>query len=257
MDTSNHPPLRLAGKTAIVTGACGGIGQQIVRVFAREGATIIASDLADPASDAAKATIAIAPDVTYRQLDISSEQQVAAFFESLAGRVSAVDVLVNNAGIILGKPLRDTSVEEWDRLVAVNGRGTFLMMRGVLACLNKAEGSIVNVSSGAAIRPMKNLAAYGASKAAVNALTKAAALELAPIRVNVVCPGVIDTPLPRKFTERLDDAAKTKVFDDFAVQRALGRIGLPEEIANVVLFLASSEASYVTGAEFNVDGGKL
>lgn len=257
MNIIERMPPRLQGKTAIVTGASGGIGLEIVRIFCREGAKVIAADLAEADSAAARAVLDIAPDVEYRKLDIASEPQVLSFFDNLARDHARIDILVNNAGIILGKPLRETSVEEWDRLAAVNGRGTFLMMRGVLPLLNDELGSIVNVSSGSAIRPMKNLGAYGASKAAINALTKAAAFELAPVRVNVVCPGVVDTPMPRKSVEGLDDAGKANAFNAFAAARALGRIATPAEIAAVVLFLASDEASYVTGTEFNVDGGKL
>jgi 2-keto-3-deoxy-L-fuconate dehydrogenase len=258
MNTQQQPIApRLAGKTAIVTGATGGIGKEIVRLFVREGARVIAADLSEPGSAAARAVTELGTDVEYRRFDIASEAEVGAFFDSLARDKVRIDVLVNNAGIILGKPLADTSVAEWDRLSAVNGRGTFMMIRGALPLLNPTQGSVVNVSSGAAVRPMKNLAAYGASKAAINALTQAAALELAPIRFNVVCPGVIDTPMPRKFVEKLDADAQAQVFGAFATQRALGRIGQPEEIAAVVLFLASDEASYVTGAEMNVDGGKL
>lgn len=256
MTTQNHSSARLAGKAAIVSGATGGIGAQIVRAFTREGAKVVAVDLAPADSDAARELLAGGPDVEYRQLDISSEQQVADFYSELSARLGRVDVLVNNAGIILGKALSETTVAEWDRLAAVNGRGTFLMMRGVLPLINKETGSVINISSSAALKPLKNLGAYSASKAAVNALTKAAAQELAPIRFNVICPGPIDTPMPRKFVERLDQAGQARVFDELASGRALKRLGRPEEIAAVVLFLASDEASYVTGMEFNVDGGK-
>lgn len=256
MTTQNHSSGRLAGKTAIVSGATGGIGAEIVRAFTREGAKVIAVDLVDAESESALALLAIGPHVAYRQIDISSEPQVTEFYRGLSGRSVGVDILVNNAGIILGKALSETTVAEWDRLAAVNGRGTFLMMRGVLPLINKEAGSVVNISSSAALRPLKNLAAYSASKAAVNALTKAAAQELAPIRFNVICPGPIDTPMPRKFVERLDQAGQAKVFNDLASGRALQRLGQPAEIAAVVLFLASDEASYVTGMEFNVDGGK-
>ena len=257
MDTQGRAAVRLAGKTAIVTGACGGIGMEIVRLFAREGAKVIAADLAESGSAEAKTVCAMAPTVEYHQLDIALEGQVTAFFDRLGRSDVEVDILVNNAGVILGKAIAQTSLSEWDRLAAVNGRGTFLMMRGVLPLMNKTEGSIVNMSSGAAVKPMQNLAAYGASKASIIALTKAAALELAPIRVNVVCPGVIDTPMPRNFVKDLDEQGRTNALNALAAGRALKRLGLPEEIAAVVLFLASNDASYVTGSDFLVDGGKL
>lgn len=250
METQRQGRLRLAGKTAIITGASGGIGAEIVRLFVEEGAKVIAIDASAPQAAATEAS------VHFRQLDISSEAEVRSFFEALTKDDVQIDILVNNAGIILGKPLIETTVEEWDRLAAVNGRGTFLMIRGVMPLINPEEGSVVNVSSASALRPMKNLSAYAASKAAVNALTKAAANELAPVRFNVVCPGVIDTPMPRKSLEGLNDADRDKAFSAFSAGRALGRIGRPEEIAEVVLFLASPEASYVTGVEFNIDGGK-
>ncbi|OZI71880.1 SDR family NAD(P)-dependent oxidoreductase [Bordetella genomosp. 12] len=247
---------RLAGKTAIVTGASGGIGLEIVRAFCREGAQVMALDLKSPEDDDARKVCALSPAVAYRQLDISSESEVRAFFGALVEAGTRVHILVNNAGIILGRALRETSLEQWDLLAAVNGRGTFLMMREALSVLDAETGSVVNVSSGAALRPLKNLGAYSASKAAVNALTKAAAYELAPIRFNVVCPGVVDTPMPRRSVANLDEAARQETFAAFASVRALGRIAQPEEIAEVVLFLASDQASYLTGAEINVDGGK-
>ncbi|VTU43112.1 SDR family NAD(P)-dependent oxidoreductase [Variovorax sp. RA8] len=256
MNTQHQPSPRLAGKTAIVSGATGGIGLEIIRTFTREGAKVIAVDLADAASDAVQALHAISPEVKYRKLDISLEQEVDSFYRELSKESVALDILVNNAGIILGKPLVETTVAEWDRLAAVNGRGTFLMIRGALPLIDRRSGSVVNISSGAALRPLKNLGAYSASKAAVNALTKAAAQEFAPIRFNVICPGPVDTPMPRKFVERLDAQAQAKVFDDLASVRALQRLGRPEEIAAVVLFLASDEASFMTGMELNVDGGK-
>jgi NAD(P)-dependent dehydrogenase (short-subunit alcohol dehydrogenase family) len=256
MNTQHQAAARLAGKIAIVSGATGGIGLEIVRSFCREGARVIAVDLAEPGSDAVQALLAIDRELEYRKLDISSEQEVGSFYDELSRRSLALDILVNNAGIILGKPLLDTTVSEWDRLAAVNGRGTFLMIRGALPLINKAAGSVVNISSGAALRPLRNLGAYSASKAAVNALTKAAAQEFAPIRFNVICPGPIDTPMPRKFVERLDAEGQAKVFDELASVRSLKRLGRPEEIAAVVLFLASDEASYLTGMELNVDGGK-
>ncbi len=247
---------RLARKTAIVTGATGGIGLEIVRAFLREGATVIAADLGPRDSAGALAVLELGSAVEYRQLDISSEEQVGRFYGELADAATSIDILVNNAGIILGKPLRDTTLGEWDQLHAINGRGTFLMMRGVLPLISES-GSVVSISSSAAVRPTMHLGAYSASKAVINALTKAAAMELAPIRFNVVCPGPIDTPMPRKFVERLDEAGRTRVFNELAGGRALKRLGLPAEIAAVVLFLASDEASYMTGMELNVDGGKL
>jgi NAD(P)-dependent dehydrogenase (short-subunit alcohol dehydrogenase family) len=252
-----QPSQRLAGKTAIVSGASGGIGVEIIRTFSREGAKVIAVDLAEPGSEAVQTLLAISSTVQYRKIDISSEEEVGSFYEELSQKSVAVDILVNNAGIILGKSLIDTTVAEWDRLAAVNGRGTFLMIRGALPLINRSTGSVVNISSSAALKPLKNLGAYSASKAAVNALTKAAAQEFAPVRFNVICPGPIDTPMPRKFVEQLDPEAQAKVFDNLASTRALKRLGRPEEIAAVVLFLASDEASYMTGMELSVDGGKL
>ncbi len=242
---------RLAGKTAVVTGAGGAIGQQIVALFVREGATVIAADLAVQASsESADAS------VEYQQLDIASEESVKRFFGDIARRNLQIDVLVNNAGINLGKPIAETSVEEWDRVAAVNARGTFLMTRGVLPVINPQQGSIVNMSSGAGVKPIASMSAYCASKAAVVAFTKSAALELAPIRVNAVCPGVIDTPMARNLVKDFDEKVRADALEKMVAGRALKRLGTPAEIAAVVLFLASDEASYVTGADLLVDGGK-
>lgn len=137
MNTQHQPSPRLAGKTAIVSGATGGIGLEIIRTFTREGAKVIAVDLADAASDAVQALHAISPEVKYRKLDISLEQEVDSFYRELSKESVALDILVNNAGIILGKPLVETTVAEWDRLAAVNGRGTFLMIRGALPLIDR------------------------------------------------------------------------------------------------------------------------
>lgn len=247
---------RLSGKRAIITGACGGIGLASCRLFRAEGASVIGADIDAPDSPRAKALREECPDLDYRRVDVASEESVGDFAAYVARRWDFVDVLFNNAGTILGKPLVETSVEEWDRLHNVNTRGTFLMMRALVPSMTRPGASIVNMSSGAAAKPQKHMAAYGAAKAGVVMLSKAAALELAPIRVNAILPGVIDTPMPRSFVSRLGDAEREAALAGLAAGRALGRLGRPEEVAALALFLASEEASFMTGAELVIDGGR-
>ncbi len=163
---------------------------------------------------------------------------------------------MNNAGIMVGRPLLSTTAEEIDMLMAVNLRGPLLMTRA-FAPLIRAGGSIVNMSSCAAARPMPNLSAYSASKAGVLIMSKVAALELAPIRVNAILPGAIDTPMPRKFVSHLTSDEQHQAMRGLSEGRIAKRLGRPEEISALVAYLASEEAAFVTGAEFFIDGGRF
>jgi NAD(P)-dependent dehydrogenase (short-subunit alcohol dehydrogenase family) len=246
---------RLAGKKIVISGALGGIGLATCRLFLAEGAEVLGADLGPP-SDVPHDLRQAGERFSYEPLDVSQEDAVASFSRQAIGRWGGLDVLFNNAGIILGRPLGETTVAEWDRLFEVNGRGTFLMTRAFAKHMGPG-GSIINMASGAAARPLLNMAAYGASKAAIVMFTKTVALELAPIRVNVLLPGTIDTPMPRKFVSNLPPEQQTATLARLAETRALKRLGLPEEIAEGALFLASDASSYMTGAELNIDGGRM
>jgi NAD(P)-dependent dehydrogenase (short-subunit alcohol dehydrogenase family) len=188
--------------------------------------------------------------------DITSADQVAALAEQVRERFGGLDVLFNNAGTILGKPLCETSEEEWDRVLGVNLRGAFLTMRALIPLMEDRQASIVNTASGLGLVGAGLMTAYCASKGGLVLLSKAAALELGPgIRVNVLCPGVIDTPMPRAVAEGLPEDEGRALLDAWEQSHVAKRLGRPEEVVAAAIFLASDEASFVTGAAFPVDSG--
>lgn len=244
---------RLAGKTAIITGAANGMGRAHVLRLAREGAKVLATDVdkAGLNETVARATslggtaIGLEQDVT----DGARWTEIVAEAEKQFGKL---DILVNNAGILILKPVEETTDEEWDRVQGINAKGGFLGIRAAVPAMQRAGGgSIVNISSIYGVIGAPSAAAYQASKGAVRLLTKASAVDLAKygIRVNSVHPGVIETPMT---TALLADPESTRAILSTTI---LERPGKPEEVSNVVLFLASDEASFVTGAEYLVDGG--
>lgn len=240
---------RLAGKIALVTGACGGIGTAICRRYTEEGATVIGADLAPPqVVDPALMSGCI-------RLDVTSEASVKALRAHVAEHYGRIDVLVNNAGTMVGRPLKETSVEEFDRLYEVNLRGPFLVMRE-LAPLMGENGSIVNMSSAAAVRMSVGMSAYSGTKAGLVVLSRIAAIELAPIRVNSILPGAIDTPMPRTFVANLPEARQAQALQALGEQRLARRLGRPEEVADLAVYLGSDESGFATGGDFVLDGGR-
>jgi NAD(P)-dependent dehydrogenase (short-subunit alcohol dehydrogenase family) len=237
----------------VITGAAGGIGRAACRIFCEEGASVIGTDVDETAGRELEAALrGDGHDFTYRGCDVSSAADVAALAAAAKDRFGGLDVLYNNAGVILGKPLLAMTDEEWDRVLAVNLRGTFLTMRELAPLMAGRQASIVNMSSGLGLVGAEMLTAYSASKGGVIMLTKSAALELGPdIRVNAICPGVIDTPMPRQINPAGGEAFM-RAFEDIHVA---GRLGRPEEVVAMAVFLASDEASFVTGAALVVDSG--
>ena len=239
---------RLSGKSAIVTGAARGIGRATAELFAREGAAVFATDVKAPEvsweSD----------DIRFSIMDVASETSWRRLVAEVATHHGAVDILVNNAGIGGSQlPLADETIDDWHRVIAVNQTGVFLGMRAVLPGMRERKsGSIINVSSIWGVAAVPGAAAYHATKAAVRHLTKHAAVAYAPdnVRVNSIHPGIIATPMVL-----VDQAAETSA----AVVAAtpLGRMGRPIELAYGMLFLASDESSFMTGAELVIDGGYL
>jgi 3-oxoacyl-[acyl-carrier protein] reductase len=242
--------IELDHKVALVTGAAQGIGRALALGLAAAGATVVCSDVR--AADGTAQAIRDAGQVAYALvLDISVEEQVTgamAFLDEIGG----IDLLVNNAGIFPRSPVLDLEPAEWDRVMAVNLRGTFLCSRAAAGRMRAQGrgGRIVNVTSGAAFVPTPQSAAYAASKAGIVALTRVLALELAADRVtvNAVAPGLTDTAQPRAFYSEDDLAA-------FAARIPAGRLGTPEDIVPAVLLLCSDEAAYITGQTLHVNGG--
>lgn len=240
---------RLAGKVALVTGAAGGQGAAAARRFVAEGARVVIADVRDEEGKA----LADELGAHYRHLDVSDEDEWAAAVAEVVDVYGPPTVLVNNAGILHFALLQDTTLADYLRVVQVNQVGTFLGMRAVAPLMTEARtGSIVNISSVEGLAATPLLTAYTASKFAIRGMTKVAALELAGkgVRVNSVHPGAIETGL-------LPSALGGQPVDLTYVGKRvpMRRVGQPPEIAELVLFLASDESSYCTGAEFIADGG--
>jgi NAD(P)-dependent dehydrogenase (short-subunit alcohol dehydrogenase family) len=241
---------RLHGKLAIVTGGARGIGAAIAKRFAEEGAHVVIADIDTARGKAAAARLGRR--VRFVRHDVRSEADWLSLTGPVLRRDRPIDVLVNNAGLYLIKPLADTTLEELDDILAVNVRGVFLGMKHVApAMARRRRGSIVNLSSMDGIVGSDGLAAYAASKGAVRLMTKVAALEYAGrgVRVNSIHPAYIRTGMARY------GARKTgKTLAELGKEFPIGRIGEPVEVAHAALYLASDEARYVTGAELVIDG---
>ena len=244
--------MRLEGKVAVVTGATGGIGAAISRRFAREGAKVVASDLQTSLGEQLVETIVGAGgEALFQVLDVTSEEDWARVLQETSSRFGGLDILINNAGIFQRKDLLDISPDEWDRMMDTNAKGTFLGLRATIPLMReRGGGAIVNMSSIAGIRGAKGAPHYGASKGAVRLLTRATAQRYAPdgVRCNSLHPGPIETDMGYAAWPESERATRL-------AQMPMGRYGTPDEIANAALFLASDEASYMTGAEMIVDGG--
>jgi NAD(P)-dependent dehydrogenase (short-subunit alcohol dehydrogenase family) len=242
----------LKNKIALVTGGASGIGYACAEIFAREGAKVwIADSNAEAGSKAARKLKA-----EFVACDVGDAHQAQALIDAVARGAKRLDVLVNNAGIAPSKPFLDMTEADWDRVIRVNLKGAFLVGQAAakLMVAKKTQGAIVNMSSVNAVLAIPGLAAYNVSKGGINQLTRVMALELAPhgIRVNAIGPGTIATELARKAVLGSPEA-KTKIMS----RTPMGRLGEPEEVAELALFLASKRSSYMTGQIVYVDGGRL
>ena len=246
----------LADQVAIVTGGASGIGRAICELFAREGASvaIVDRDL-DSATEVIQSLGPRSRSVAL-QADIANAEQAQSAVRAAVGQLGRLNILVNNAGIICRKSVVDSAVEDWDRVLAVNLRGVYLMSKFAIPEMRKSGGGVIlNTGSGWGLKGGGNAAAYCASKGAVVNLTRAMAIDHARdhIRVNCVCPGDTDTSLLRSECAQLGGDINEFLRD--AAERPLRRVGRPEEIAEAFLYLASERASFVTGAILAVDGG--
>ena len=248
---------RLANKVALITGALGGQGQVAVRRFVEEGARVLASDLAPQPTGDVAALAASQPDaVVYVGGDVRDAQVLDTLVSTAVARFGGLDILFNNHGMMVGKPFLETTVEELDGLLAVNLRAPFLLsQKAAREMVKRGGGSIIHNSSVGGIVGFPTMAAYGASKGGLAQLARSMATDLAPqgIRVNAICPGVVNTDMPRRYLKDVED--KEGAFRQMAAMHLMNRLAEPGEIVALALFLASDEASYMTGAVIPVDGG--
>lgn len=243
--------LGLKDKVVIVTGGSGGIGRETVLAFAAEGARLVVADLNEAAARSVAAEVGGADRAIAVAVDVSDKASVAALFGAAVGAFGGVDVLVNGAGIFHRIPIEDISVEQWDKLMAINLRGVLLCCQEALKVMKpRQSGCIINIASmGGQVGGIVAGADYTASKAAILCFTKSLAKNAGPsgIRVNAVNPGVIVTPMTTPWGP--ETLAKR------AAETPLGRNGRPEEVSSVIVFLASRQASFVHGTHVDINGG--
>jgi meso-butanediol dehydrogenase/(S,S)-butanediol dehydrogenase/diacetyl reductase len=244
---------RLEGKVALITGALSGIGNACATRFAGEGACIAGFDVAETGARW-DAIVEAAADAACWRGDVRDEPTVAGMVREVVERFGRIDVLVNAAGVATAGSVDVLDAEEWNRVIGINLTGTFLAAKHVVpTMLAQGAGSIVNLASIEGMEGFQGQAAYNASKGGVVLLTRNMAVDFAPsgVRVNCLCPGLIDTPL----TAILHEPGLESVMSRFTSWHPIGRRGRPEEVAAAALFLASDDASFVTGVALPVDGG--
>lgn len=238
---------KLTGKVAIVTGGASGIGEGMVDLFRREGATVIAADI----NEDALAKASEKENVHGMKLDVSSDEAWATFAKDVKEKFGQIDILVNNAGVSSEKPYTEIGKDDWDFMMSINGFGPFAGMKYVAPIMAvQGQGSIVNISSYTA-QIGQGFNHYSASKGAVRAISKAATTQFGRqgVRVNALFPGIIETPMTQALSTSKD------LLDQLVQATPLQRLGQPQDIANAALFLASDDSSYITGAEIVIDGG--
>ena len=229
--------MKLDKKIALITGGSSGIGKAIAQRFLDEGAKVIIFDIEKPDYD-----------VDFYEVDVSDEGQIKEAFE----KIKNLDIVVNNAGIYFQAPIEETSKEQLDKIIDINFKGAYLISKYALPLIKENKGNIINISSIAGVIPYSESPAYCSTKAAIIMLTKCMAKEYAAqgVRVNAILPGPIDTPLLRRIFP------SEEIIQKYAESNPMKRIGKPQDVSNVAAFLASDEASYVTGGLYSVDGGE-
>jgi NAD(P)-dependent dehydrogenase (short-subunit alcohol dehydrogenase family) len=244
-------------KVAVITGASSGIGRAAALLFSQNGAKVVAvgrneaelGKLREEARDASGS-------IRIHLADITECSQVDRLVSETVQHLGQIDVLINAAGIIKNGSIEDTTLDDWDKMLNINLRSVFHLMQKCVPHLEASTGNVVNVSSVTGPRAFPNVLAYCVSKAGIDQLTRCAALELAPkrIRVNAVNPGVIVTNIHKR--GGMEDAAYEKFLEHSKSTHPLGRVGKPEEVAELIMFLASDKAGWITGATYEIDGGR-
>jgi NAD(P)-dependent dehydrogenase (short-subunit alcohol dehydrogenase family) len=240
---------RLDGRVALVTGGARGIGAATCRAFQKAGATVI---IADRNFAEAESLARELPGSQAAACDITDEASIADALKA----IERLDILVNNAGIGLVGKIEETTLADFERLFRVNVTGMYLVTKAALPRLLSSRGTIVNIGSVAGVVGVKRRFAYCATKGAVVAMTRQLAVDYpTSLRVNCICPGTVDTPFVEEYLEKFHKHEKEKVRGELNQRQPIGRLGRPEEIANMALYLASEEAAFVNGAAMAIDGG--
>jgi len=242
-------PFRIDGRIALVTGGAREIGEQTSKVLAAAGAKVVVVDVDEPR---AKHLASELPGGSYRIFDITDEAAVRSGIEG----IERLDILINNAGIGLVGGIEETEADDFDRIFRVNVRGMYLVTKFCLPLLRAANGSIVNIGSVAGLVGVKRRFAYCGTKGAVVAMTRQLAVDYpTEIRVNCIAPGTVDTPFVESYLEKYHKHEKDKVRGELNQRQPVGRLGRPDEIAYLALYLCSEQAAFVNGAVMNIDGG--
>jgi 2-keto-3-deoxy-L-fuconate dehydrogenase len=242
-------PFRVDGRVALVTGGASGIGEQTSRVLASAGASVIIVDIDQAKAEKLAAEL---PGASYRIFDITDETAVKS---GISG-IGHLDILVNNAGIGLVGGVEETEADDFDRIFRVNVRGLYLVTKFCLPLLRESHGCIVNIGSVAGLVGVKKRFAYCGTKGAVVAMTRQLAVDYpTQIRVNCIAPGTVDTPFVEGYLEKYHSHEKDKVRAELNQRQPVGRLGKPDEIAHLVLYLCSDQAAFVNGAVMPIDGG--
>jgi NAD(P)-dependent dehydrogenase (short-subunit alcohol dehydrogenase family) len=244
-------------KVAVVTGASSGIGRAAALLFAQNGMDVLAVGRNEEALGELNSEAAgFEGVIKTHPADVTDVTQIEGIISQAVEVYGQIDILVNSAGIIKSGSIEDTTLDDWDRLINTNLRAVFIMMQKCVPYLAATKGNIVNVSSVAGTRAFPGLLGYCVSKAGIDQLTRCAALELAPkgIRVNAVNPGVVVTNLHKR--SGMEGAAYDKFLEHSKTTHPIGRVGTAEEVAELIYFLASDKASWITGATYEIDGGR-
>lgn len=244
--------MRLKGKVAVVTGGGQGIGKGIAGRFLHEGAKVVLAERDEEAGRLAASELQSIGEVLFLPADVSREEDVRRLGQGVLGAFGGADILVNNAGIMIRKPPTELSLEEWNRVLGTNLTGPFLCSRQLAPSLRERGGAIINIASTRALMSEPHTEAYSASKGGIVALTHALALSLGPqVRVNCISPGWIDVSAWGKQGE----SGRETLSEADHAQHPAGRVGIPQDVASLAIYLASEESAFVTGQDFVVDGG--